>query len=474
MQNMIEAAGGLLWRKGPGAPLQIALVHRHRYEGDWTLPKGKLQVGESPLQGALREVQEETGYRATVLGFAGAIVYETSSLKLVRFWNMIPESEQRRPIDESEVAEIVWLEPAEACQRMTYPLERALVEAYMGDSLPGNEFKQAPQRPGLLQKLWLWWTLNDIAYENLALHLPVLNKEFAGLRDELSKKNKEIKNEQTGETKVNSTWALRVQTLLESAEKNKVSHPDLAWRFAKAAERALLLGEDALHPGEAEAKADTLLEEAKEKIPSWRGKAIGHLLDRQDQPLQQPVLVWKTIRHLLERQSRPAQQPLLVWKVVRAAKLSDEHQDNSFRRLKILRKRLRFFGGASLVITGGYIALAVRTGILSKVIPDNKSPAYSVLMLAFMGLMGAVLSVLISTKSVSSERVPVQQAQTAVLFGRLAVGPLAALATATLLATGIINGDVPDYNVTVAAAFVSGFSERFVLDSIATFSQKSG
>ena len=180
--------------------MQIALVHRHRYDGDWTLPKGKLQAGESPLQGALREVQEETGYRATVLGFAGAIVYETSSLKLVRFWNMIPESEQRRPIDESEVAEIVWLEPAEACQRMTYPLERALVEAYMGDSLPGSEGKQTPQRLRPRQKLWLWWTLNDIAYENLALHLPVLNEEFAGLRDELSKKNKEIKNEQAGDT----------------------------------------------------------------------------------------------------------------------------------------------------------------------------------------------------------------------------------------------------------------------------------
>jgi len=127
---MIEAAGGLLWKKGPGTSTQIALVHRHRY-GDWTLPKGKLQAGESPLQAALREVREETGYQATVLGFAGAIAYETSSgLKMVRFWNMIPEMEAKQPIDKSEVTETVWLEPEEACLKMTYPLERAIVEVY--------------------------------------------------------------------------------------------------------------------------------------------------------------------------------------------------------------------------------------------------------------------------------------------------------------------------------------------------------
>jgi hypothetical protein len=51
--------------------------------------------------------------------------------------------------------------------------------------------------------------------------------------------------------------------------------------------------------------------------------------------------------------------------------------------------------------------------------------------------------------------------------------PLSALVVATLLATGIINGKAPDYNIMLAAAFVSGFSEKFVLDSINAFSRKS-
>ena len=111
---MIEAAGGLLWRNG-----QIALVHRSRYD-DWTLPKGKLDIGESPLEAALREVREETGYQAKALGFAGAVAYETSKgQKRVRFWNMVPETEVRQPIDETEVAEIVWMDPADACRKMS-------------------------------------------------------------------------------------------------------------------------------------------------------------------------------------------------------------------------------------------------------------------------------------------------------------------------------------------------------------------
>lgn len=53
----IRAAGALLWRDS-GEHKTIAVVHRRRYN-DWTLPKGKLQDGETWLNAALREVKEE-------------------------------------------------------------------------------------------------------------------------------------------------------------------------------------------------------------------------------------------------------------------------------------------------------------------------------------------------------------------------------------------------------------------------------
>ena len=96
-----------------------------------------------------------------------------------------------------------------------------------------------------------------------------------------------------------------------------------------------------------------------------------------------------------------------------------------------------------------------------------------VLGLAVIGLMGATVSALTSTKSISSERVPLQQAQTSVLLGRLALGPLSALAVATILGSGIVKGQVPDYSTVLGVAFVSGFSERFVLNSINVYAQTS-
>src|ERR1051325_4813787 len=85
--DLIRAAGALLWQGTPGRRL-VALVHRQRYN-DWTLPKGKLKKGESWHQAALREVKEETGYDAQILGFAGAVSYEVNGRpKIVRYWHM--------------------------------------------------------------------------------------------------------------------------------------------------------------------------------------------------------------------------------------------------------------------------------------------------------------------------------------------------------------------------------------------------
>jgi 8-oxo-dGTP diphosphatase len=123
-EPLIRAAGGLLWRDG-----LLAIVYRSRY-GDWALPKGKLKPGESWQAGALREVREETGYAARLLAFAGAVAYETSQgPKLVRFWNMEAIAGDVLPVDADEVEEVAWLEPGKACQKLSYPVERALVES---------------------------------------------------------------------------------------------------------------------------------------------------------------------------------------------------------------------------------------------------------------------------------------------------------------------------------------------------------
>lgn len=65
MTGVVRAAGAVLWRR-EGDRTEVALVHRPRYD-DWSLPKGKLDPGETIAQTAVREIKEETGFDA-VLG----------------------------------------------------------------------------------------------------------------------------------------------------------------------------------------------------------------------------------------------------------------------------------------------------------------------------------------------------------------------------------------------------------------------
>jgi 8-oxo-dGTP pyrophosphatase MutT (NUDIX family) len=59
-ESVVRAGGGIVWRHGEGGAVEIVLVHRLGYD-DWSFPKGKLHPGETEVQAALREVQEETG-----------------------------------------------------------------------------------------------------------------------------------------------------------------------------------------------------------------------------------------------------------------------------------------------------------------------------------------------------------------------------------------------------------------------------
>ncbi|MCA1188507.1 MULTISPECIES: NUDIX domain-containing protein [unclassified Saccharopolyspora] len=63
-----RSAGILLHRMRAGSP-EVLLVHpggpfwRNKDSGAWSLPKGEYDSGEEPLAAALREFEEETGFR---------------------------------------------------------------------------------------------------------------------------------------------------------------------------------------------------------------------------------------------------------------------------------------------------------------------------------------------------------------------------------------------------------------------------
>jgi 8-oxo-dGTP diphosphatase len=121
LRRHVRAAGGVLVRDG-----RVALVHRPKYD-DWSLPKGKLEPGESSEDAAVREVREETGIEAALREELPSVEYTDPKgrPKTVRYWRMEPLAGEFAPND--EVDELRWLEPHEAARCLTYDHDRELV-----------------------------------------------------------------------------------------------------------------------------------------------------------------------------------------------------------------------------------------------------------------------------------------------------------------------------------------------------------
>ena len=126
MAITVHAAGGVVIRGGEAGD-EVLVVHRPKY-GDWSLPKGKLEPGESFEDAARREVAEETGVVVELGSELASVGYvdRNGRDKVVRYWNMTPVGTAAwEPND--EVDEIRWLPAAGAGTLLSYDADRALV-----------------------------------------------------------------------------------------------------------------------------------------------------------------------------------------------------------------------------------------------------------------------------------------------------------------------------------------------------------
>lgn len=128
----VFAAGAVLWRPGrtPDAPLEVAMVHRQRY-GDWSFPKGKLDPGEIPVVAAVREIEEETGFRSVLGRSLGSVTYPITGhrkLKRVDYWTARCGDGEFVPND--EVDELRWSTVGEAFDQLSYPMDRSVLRRF--------------------------------------------------------------------------------------------------------------------------------------------------------------------------------------------------------------------------------------------------------------------------------------------------------------------------------------------------------
>jgi 8-oxo-dGTP diphosphatase len=120
----VLAAGGVVVRDDG----RVAVIHRPRYD-DWSLPKGKLDPGESFEDGALREVLEETGVTGVIREELLPVTYvdRKGRDKLVRWYRMEIAGAPPAFAPNDEVDELRWLTPAEALDLVSYQHDRDLL-----------------------------------------------------------------------------------------------------------------------------------------------------------------------------------------------------------------------------------------------------------------------------------------------------------------------------------------------------------
>jgi 8-oxo-dGTP pyrophosphatase MutT (NUDIX family)/phosphohistidine phosphatase SixA len=128
----VLAAGGVLWRYDDDGAVLVAVVHRPRYD-DWSLPKGKLDPGESFVAGAVREVREETGFSCVVGRALGESRYRVldrgrEAPKTVRWWALRATAGQFVPGEETD--ELRWLTVRSAAALVTAGRDDGVLEAF--------------------------------------------------------------------------------------------------------------------------------------------------------------------------------------------------------------------------------------------------------------------------------------------------------------------------------------------------------
>ncbi|MBL1079982.1 NUDIX hydrolase [Nocardia sp. 2] len=131
MSPNILAAGAVLWRYDAAGEIEIAMVHRPKYD-DWSLPKGKLDPGETPVVTTVREVAEETGLNCRLGRYLGHVTYPVTGhrkLKRVDYWaaHVLDGAFESN----TEVDELEWCHIDRIMDAISYPMDRSIIRNFL-------------------------------------------------------------------------------------------------------------------------------------------------------------------------------------------------------------------------------------------------------------------------------------------------------------------------------------------------------
>lgn len=426
--SIIEAAGGLVWRDSPSGK-RVAVIRRSRYGGDYTLPKGKLKPGEDWQDAALREVFEETGCNVCLGSFAGVNSYTVQGKpKLVLFWNMTVTGESDFKPSE-EVEEILWLPAEEAEKKLDYPGERVLLRPK--ELLPVRRARK---------RFWKW-----VSYGRLSASLPAFRAELECLIQQCKEK--------TGST---SPWVDAARNLLNQATAAvEKGDEETGWRCFLASQRMELFGLDEWNKEALKVKGGAILCEGKEKLTSWRKRAVEDLLAEENAGES------KNDRHRFSEEKAAK-----VFNVFEASLILHGHYSNVHQKLRTLREQF-----TNLAIVAGLAAALWAVVVLPMFgIQGNLGEGRLIPSVILFGVMGAAMSGILSLSRDSTKaRIPDLLVRGWIIVVRPVVGALSALAVYLFLISGILQLGQLSPGLILAFSFAAGFSERLVVRTMSKF-----
>jgi 8-oxo-dGTP pyrophosphatase MutT (NUDIX family)/phosphohistidine phosphatase SixA len=129
----VLAAGAVCWRLVDGK-VQVLLVHRTQHK-DVSLPKGKLDPGETLPETAVREIAEETGLRIALGAPLGRSVYPLPGgrEKKVFYWaaevdDAAVAASKFKP--NHEIADLEWVSITRARKKVSYTHDQEILDTF--------------------------------------------------------------------------------------------------------------------------------------------------------------------------------------------------------------------------------------------------------------------------------------------------------------------------------------------------------
>jgi 8-oxo-dGTP pyrophosphatase MutT (NUDIX family)/phosphohistidine phosphatase SixA len=135
---VVLAAGAICWRLDPASrahdKTQVLLVHRAEHN-DISLPKGKVDPGETPPQTAVREIKEETGLSVVLGAPLGSTEYTMPNgrEKFVYYWaaEVTDEAIAESTFESNnEIASVEWISVKAARTKLSYDRDQEILDTF--------------------------------------------------------------------------------------------------------------------------------------------------------------------------------------------------------------------------------------------------------------------------------------------------------------------------------------------------------